>query len=285
MEIPENMNDALNRLKAYSESLSAAEKKVANYIENNYGKVIKMSLSEVAVNSGVSDATVVRFFKVLGYKRWVEFIVSLSRSLPMTSDLIYESIHPGDTSGLITKKVLSGAIQSIQATMEILDHEAIEKCIDFIDNAKTTLIVAVGNSAPMAEELFNQLFRIGINCLVITDAYLQIMRSALLTKDDTICVISQSGSSQIPIHAASIAREKGCKVIALTGDLTSPLAQLSDCVLVTVAQELKADAINSRIAQSSIIYAIYVNLALRHIERSISNEREIWGAVTKTDGL
>jgi len=279
------INDALNRIQAYYDSLSLAEKKIADFIQENYYSVIRMSLADVADEAGVSDATVVRFFRLLGYKRWVEFIVSLSRSIPMTSDLIYEAINTSDTPGVIAEKVMGGAIQAIQATMEVLDHNAMEKCISYIDNAKHTFIVAVGNSGPMAEELYYQLFRIGVNCTIMTDAYLQIMRSALLSKEDVVCVISQSGSSQIPVRTAKIAKENGCKVIAITGDVTSPLAEIADSVLISVAQELKAEAINSRIAQYSVIYAIYVNLALKHLERSIENERIIWEAVTATEGL
>jgi len=163
MEKIETINDAMTRITAYYDSLSASEKKVADYIQENYTKVIKMSLSDVAFNTGVSDATVVRFFRVLGFKRWVEFIVSLSRSIPMSSELIYEAISPSDTPGVVAEKVLNGAIHAVQATMEVLDHKAMEKCVDYIDKAKTTLIIAVGNSSPTAEELYNQLFRIGVN--------------------------------------------------------------------------------------------------------------------------
>ncbi|MCZ2442775.1 MAG: hypothetical protein LC101_03245, partial [Flavobacteriales bacterium] len=148
------INDALNRIQAYYDSLSMAEKKIADFIQENYYSVIRMSLADVADEAGVSDATVVRFFRLLGYKRWVEFIVSLSRSIPMTSDLIYEAINTSDTPGVIAEKVMGGAIQAIQATMEVLDHNAMEKCINYIDNARHTFIVAVGNSGPMAEELF-----------------------------------------------------------------------------------------------------------------------------------
>lgn len=281
----ETINDAMSRITAFYESLSASEKKVAEFIQGSYTKVIKMSLADVALNAGVSDATVVRFFRVLGYKRWVEFIVSLSRSVPVSSELIYEAISVTDTPGIVAEKVLNGAIHAVQATLEILDHASMEKCIDYINNAKTTLIAAVGNSSPTAEELYYQLFRIGFNCTLMTDAYLQIMRCSLLTPDDAVLVISQSGGSQIPLRTARIAKEKGCKLIAVTGDTASPLAELADCVLVSVAQETKTEAINSRIAQYSIIYAIYVNLALRNLERSIANEQIIWDAVTNSEGL
>lgn len=283
----ENMiiNDAMNRIKGYSNSLSNSEKKVADYIEANAHEVVKMSMSDVAARAGVSDATVVRFFRALGYKRWVEFLVSLSRSLPVSSELIYDNVSNRDTAGIIAEKVLTGSIRSIQATIEVLDHAAMERYINYIEKADTVLICAVGNSAPMAIELHLQLFRLGIRCELFTDAYLQVMRATLMKSNDVLCVISQSGSSQIPLKTASIAKEKGCKVISITGDKSSPLAGLSDAVLLSVGQEYKPEAINSRITQYAIIYSIYVNLVVRNIDHAVANERAIWDSISSTDGL
>lgn len=279
------INDAMSRIKGFSSSLSNSEKKVADYISENAFEVVKMSISEVAEKSGVSDATVVRFFRSLGYKRWVEFLVSLSRSLPISSELIYDNIKDNDSPGAVAEKVLTGSIRSIQATIEVLDHEAMQKCIDYIDEAETVMICAVGNSIPLALELQNQLFRLGIRCEIFTDSYLQIMRATLLNEKDVLCVLSQSGSSQIPLRTATIAKENGCKIIAITGDKSSPLAMLADAVLLSVGQEYKPEAINSRITQYAIIYSIYVSLGIRNIERSIANEREIWESISGTEGL
>lgn len=279
------ITDAMSRINAYISSLSNSEKKVAEYIQSNAFEVIKMSISDVAHKAGVSDATVVRFFRALGYKRWVEFLVSLSRSLPISSEMIYSSIAEEDSPGIVTEKVLTGSIRSVQATIEVLDHESMNRCIDYLDQAETVLICAVGNSIPMAIELHLQLFRLGIRCEIFTDAYLQIMRATLMNSSDVLCVLSQSGSSQIPVKTASIAKEKGCKIIAITGDKSSPLAALADAVLLSVGQEYKPEAINSRITQYAIIYSIYVNLGIRHIGRSVANEQAIWESISNVEGL
>ncbi len=285
MEENNIINDAMSRIKGYSNSLSNSEKKVASYIEDNAIDVVKMSLSDVAIKAGVSDATVVRFFRSLGYKRWVEFLVSLSRSLPISSELIYESVSDQDSAGTITEKVLTGSIRSLQATIEVLDHTAMENCINYFENAETIVICAVGNSIPMATELHHQLFRLGLRCELFTDAYLQIMRATLMNNKDVLCVISQSGGSQIPIKTASIAKSKGSKIVSITGDKSSPLANLSDAILLAAGQEYKPESINSRISQYAIIYSIYVNLVVHNIDYSVNNERAIWASISNTDGL
>lgn len=277
--------EVIGRIRAYRPSMPQSEVKVASYVLENQAEVLRMSVAELAAASGTSDATVVRFFRRIGYKRWVEFIVALSSSVPMSGELIYDKIQPTDTPGAVSAKVLGGAIDALRATSEVLDPEAIEGCVNAIDSAGHTLIVGVGNSTPMAHELYNQLFRVGIDCTVISDAYLQVMRAVLLGPGDVLCVVSQSGSSQIPLHAVAVAKDKGASVIALTGDMSSPLAQAADHVLLAVAHEVRTDALDSRIAQYALIYSLYVNLAIRRMNQTISNEREIWKVMTSIPGL
>lgn len=278
-------SEVLDRIHGYLRSMTRSETKVANYVLANHTSVVKMSVADLAVASSTSDATVVRFFRRIGYKRWVEFIVALSTSIPVSSELIYDRIQPSDSAWAISTKVLSGAIDALRATAEVLDPQAVQDCVDTIDRAGRTLIVAAGNSTPMAHELYNQLFRLGIDCSVATDGYLQVMQAVLLGPDDALCVISQSGSSQLPLHTARVAKGQGCAVIALTGDASSPLAQLADTPLLSAAHEFRADALDSRIAQYALIYSLYVNLAMRRINQAITNEREIWKVMASIPSL
>ncbi len=275
--------DALARIRGFSPSLSPSEKKIADYVLAHPKDVVRMTLSEVASSAGVSDATAVRFFRALGFSKWLNFIVSLSNSIPVSSDLIHDEITPEDTPGTITEKVMEGAIKTIRDNKEILDHESILKTIEWIENARNVLIVGVGTSGPMAHEFYNRLFRLRIPCQVVTDSYLQIMRSALLTEDDVLFVISQTGTSLDPIRSTEIAKKAGCKTICLTGSATTELAHLADIVLLSITHDALTESLTSRIAQYSIIHAIYTILALRNMETTVENERKIWKALTSHD--
>ena len=130
MDNLEQIRDALVRIKGFSNSLSPSELKIAKYVEENYKKVVQMTLSDVAVHAGVSDATVVRFRRSIGYNKWLDFILALSRSIPISSDSILEEIKPDDSPGEIAEKVMEGAIKAIEATREVLDHKAIKEVIE-----------------------------------------------------------------------------------------------------------------------------------------------------------
>lgn len=281
MDNLEEFSDALIRIKGFTKSLSPSEKKMALYVQENYKKVVQMTLSEVALHAGVSDATAVRFYRAIGYNKWLDFILALSRSIPISSDSILEEIKPSDTPGKIAEKVMEGAIEAIRATQEVLDHHALQQAISLIEGARSLIIIGVGTSGPMAHELYNRLFRLGINCQVFTDSYLQMMQSALLDENDVVFAISQVGSSD-PVHTAQNAKQNGCKIICITGSKTTDLAQISDVVLLSVSHEPMAETISSRIAMYSIIHGIYINLALRDHEKTIENERKIWDALTSS---
>ena len=53
--------------------LTNTEGKIANYVLEHYDEVLNYNISELAENAGVSDASVVRFCKNLGYKGYQDF--------------------------------------------------------------------------------------------------------------------------------------------------------------------------------------------------------------------
>ncbi len=127
--------------------------------------------------------------------------------------------------------------------------------------------------------MYNKLFRLGLNTRFQTDSYLQLMEAALLKDGDVALGISQSGSSTDPILTMQLAKQNGASTICITGNVRSPITDYADITLLSVSHETRPEAIASRIAQSTIIDAIYVILSMRNIPVTIINEQRIWDAV------
>jgi len=186
-----------------------------------------------------------------------------------------------DTPESITNKVFAAGIQALQDTLSVLDKDAFSQAVDALANARKVLIVGVGTSGPIAHMMYNRLFRIGVNCLVETDSYLQLMQASLLSPQDVVVAISQTGSSIDPVLTLKEAKKHGATTIAICGNAAAPLTMEADIVLLSVSRELRPEAVASRIAQIAIIEALYVTLAMRDIERTSENERRIWDAVVE----
>jgi DNA-binding MurR/RpiR family transcriptional regulator len=63
------------------------------------------------------------------------------------------------------------------------------------------------------------------------------------------------------------------------GNAQSPIAHYADVTLLSVAREARIEAIASRLAQLSIVDALYVIIALNNIETAKQNEKRTWDAL------
>jgi DNA-binding MurR/RpiR family transcriptional regulator len=275
-------SESLARMRATYPSLPPSERKVVDYILTNFTEVIRMTLAELAQNSGVSDATVVRLCRSLGYNNFLELKIALTRSMDDSSRLIHDDVREDDSSSTVARKVLQTAIQAVQDTLQVLDEQAFERAVDLLHNADRILIAGVGTSGPLAHELYNRLIRLHMNCHVHTDIYLQMVEAALMTGRDVVVLISQNGTTAGPIRTAAEARRKGAKIIVITGNSVSELSELADVILLTVSHETRLDTIDSRVAQHALIQALYVALAMRMMSTANESERLIWEALLRT---
>ena len=272
-------SDVLSRVRGFYSSLSSSERKVADFVLEHYQETIRMTLADVAQKSGVSDATVLRFCRSIGYKRWLEFKINLTQTLPNLSEQILDEVVEGDSPGRIAKKVFNCSIQALTDTIAVLDETSFKKALDLINNADRILLVGVGTSGPMANEMHNRFLRLGLNCHVQTDSYIQVMESALLSSKDLVIVISQTGDSEDPLRTTAIAKSNGCAVIVITGNTASKLTEYADVVLLSVSHETRVETIASRIAQYAIIHALYVGLAMQDVPSTVKKEKLIWEAM------
>src|SRR5512145_2816674 len=90
--------DALARMRGIYPSLPPSERKVVDFVLGSFEDVIRMTLADLAQRSGVSDATVVRLCRSLGFNSFLELKIALTRSVNDTSRLIHDDVREGDSS-------------------------------------------------------------------------------------------------------------------------------------------------------------------------------------------
>ena len=122
-------------------------------------------------------------------------------------------------------------------------------------------------------------FRLGFNVRAQTDSYLQLMEAALVQEGDVVVGISQSGSSTDPVLTIEEAKRNGAGIIVITGNAESPITQHADVTLLAVSRETRAEAIASRIAQMTLVDALYVIVSMRMLPITTRNETKIWKAI------
>ncbi len=271
----------LSRINSFYDKLSPSERRVADYVREHPEQVIHMPLAKLARQAGVSDPSVLRFCRAIGYRGYLDFKVALTQDLASPVQFIHESVSPSDGPREIAQKVFAAANRALLETLQSLDVAVVERVVDLIDGARRTLIIGVGTSAPIAQTFYNRLFRLGLPVWIQTDSYLQLMHAALLGPGDVVVGISQTGASTDPVLTLEEAHRRGAATVAITGSLSSPITQQADHTLYSSYHELRPEAASSRIAQMAIVETLYVALSMRRLDSADADERRIWEALAQ----
>ncbi len=272
----------LIRLRGLFPSLKTALQKVANVILEQPEMAVYASVNEVAAAAGVSEATVMRFCRILGFKGFQDFKIALAREMVAPLERVQEEVEE-DTAAAVVRKVFQNNIAALQDTLEVLDPEAMAVAVQAMLQARRIAIIGVAGSQPMVQYGANRFFRLGLDVHCYTDALLMMMAATLLTQDDVLLTISQSGATREILEAVKVARQSGAKVIAITNNSLSPLARSSDAVLITAAREtrLTSETVASRLCQMAIIDALFALIYRAQPEQAKESLEKIEKVITK----
>ena len=239
-------------------NLSKSERKVAEYIRGNPRGIIDLSVAALADACGVSDPTVVRAYKKLGFSGYEDLKLTLAQATVSPDEIIHEEISAEDSVQAVRDKVF-------QFTRDMLEPETLAAAAQLLMNARKIVIFGLGGSAPVAMDLHHKLLRLGLNAAVYTDPHLQVIACNYLDERDAVFAVSHSGSSRCVVDSTQTAKHRGAKVISLTSAGKNPLSKLADISLNTNSKETKYRVVSiaSRVAALTIADSIYTYIAMR----------------------
>lgn len=273
----DSLGGALIRLRGLYPSLKAALRKVADLIMDKPEMAIYSSVNEVAAAASVSEATVMRFCRTLGFRGFQDFKIALAREMVSPLQRLHEEVEEGDDPDSIVRKVFQANINALKDTLDVLDMKAMEEAAHAMLAARQILLIGVGTSGPIVTDAANKFFRLGLKVVAHTDAHLMMMAAALLSPEDVVIAVSHSGSTRDPVESAKVGQDAGAKVICITNNSLSPLTRVADIVLVTASREtrFRQEAMASRLCQTSIIDSLYTLIALAKHEEALENLSKI----------
>jgi RpiR family transcriptional regulator, carbohydrate utilization regulator len=277
-------------LAKHYEKLSKAERKVADYVSRHPDKTIISSLQAVSEKCMVSDATVLRFCRSLGFSGYQDFKAALVPELLRRGSSLYQEISLDDDFKTLRKSFLENLSKDIAQTLERHTEEAIELVATRVSRANRILIAGLAGSAGVARIFNDCLLGLGILSTYISDRVEMERIVSRLTRDDMIFGISHSGETQEIVHAIMRGRENGVFTVAMTNFASSPLGKLADLALVTSVPEtlLGSYSCVPRIAQLTLLefIAFRVSLVLKRsstVSRKPDGQRRA-NRRRKTDG-
>ena len=263
-----NMNNnkgVIPRIRSECLSLPPSEKKVADYVLDNPDKIIYLSVSELADDVDVSDSTIIRFCKNVGFKGYQEFKLFVAQDLVVPIENINEDIQLDDDLETIVNKIGFTNKKAIEETLSITNLKALQEAIDAIVKARKLEFYGVGASGITGHDAKYKFLRIGKDVDCYTDAHLQAMSAATLSDQDVVVGVSHSGSTKDVVDSCTVAHEAGATVICITGHNRSPITKVADIKLLTATRErpLASGALRSKIAQLQVLDMLYTGVSLQ----------------------
>lgn len=244
------------------------EKKIADYILKNSGKVLFMSITELSEECKVAEASVHRFCRKLGAKGYQEFKMKLSLSQLGEDQALQEEYGPGGPGPAVEAgsaemalfaDILQNHMSAIRETNALLDPEQVGRTVDLMIGADSVQFFGIGDSLLTAEEARNKFIRITPKVRTLSDPHMQAMAASMVTERDLLFFISYSGSTKDNVYVAQIAREAGAKIVVITRFLKSPLTEFADAVLICGSNEgpLEGGSMGAKMSQLHIIDILF----------------------------
>lgn len=229
------------------DDFTKSDLKIYQYITDHKDTIAYVSLTELAESCQVAEATLLRFFRKMGYKGFQDFKFSFAQELSNE-----QFSNPEDS---VIEKVKNYMVTALEDSSKMIEQATLDAIVKRLTGARHIVLFGVGASGIAALDMQNRLMRIGKHVEAITDAHFQIMRASTMDADTVVVAISVSGSSKDIVDSVQLAKDNGASVIAVTNYAKSPLTKLADDILVAAYKESPLDA-GSLVAKVAQLYAV-----------------------------
>jgi DNA-binding MurR/RpiR family transcriptional regulator len=256
----------LKVLGAQLDSLTAADRQIAQFIIEHPEQMLTMSSSALAEATGRSQSSVVKFSQKLGYGSYQQLKLAVNKAKALEwhapGGVIHGTIDGGDSYMTILQKLIGSKLLSMRETSAANTEQTIEAALAVLGNARKVQLAGVGASSLVARDFSYKLLKLGRTVLMDSDSHIQIANASALNEQDVLVALSHSGRSLEPVRIAEVARQRGAKVISVTGMQPNPLLDIADIRLFTVADEerVRSSAITSRDAQLMLMDMLFILL-------------------------
>lgn len=251
---------AIYTIQSKYSSLSIKEKKIADFILKHPKESVNPSIEELAERIGISESTMVRFARKLGYSGYQRFRIALARETIPSNEQLFERGVSDQEDPIDT--VFKNAQDTLAETYKRISRQALHEVGKQIVEARAVYLGGLGGSNIIAMDAYHKLIRTGLNCQYASDFHMQLMLASQASKDDIALIISHTGSGYDTLALAEEYRNNGCPIAVLTSNNRSPLARIADHVLHVVTNKnlLVAESFSARMISLTIIDILYIEV-------------------------
>lgn len=265
--------DVLNYLEENYDNLTESQRVLGEYILNHYREAAFLSAVELGEKLGLSDATVIRFARALGFSGFAEFKASIQESIKKqdSPDIkLLKNLKDFKHKDDVISEVCRTDIKNLEAYLLNNEGKKMDAAVELIHQVDTIYCVGLGSSVVIADFLSYHMRRMGFKVICIGDGGLVLFEKlASITEKDLLIVATFPRYSKDTLNAMLLSKKKGAKIIGITDSSFTEIGRNSDIVLE--AKTRNSGFFNSYVVPMELCNILIFSILERDRERIYQN--------------
>jgi len=260
-------------------NLTKSEKRIANYLRKHQEECAFLSAAELASQLELSEATMVRFARSMGFDSYPEMRKLLQityRQRVTHSARLRGRLGDLRETGDVFERLVVSDIDYMTQALETVDRNEMQRAVELFQTHKRIFVFGVGPSITLVDLMELRLCRFGWQVIPLRTGGREILDPLLLlTENDllfTICFFDVSPTLHLVLD---FAKEVHCPVIMLTDTLGPIVGDKADVVLA--AKRGPMSEFHSLVVPMTIINSLLLSIA--------SEEKNVMENLDKLDQL
>lgn len=183
-------------LQQRQDELTKSGRAVADYLVHHADEAQYLSISSLARECKVAEATVFRFCRALGFEGYHEMRISLAQANATGALVNQHEPEPGATTASLCEHASGLFLTAINGTQNSLSPEAVEQAVDLMRAARQVFCLGQGGSMLLANDICARFSSLSNKFRTAGDSHLQILAASLMGPEDVVLFISYSGATR-----------------------------------------------------------------------------------------
>jgi DNA-binding MurR/RpiR family transcriptional regulator len=250
-----------------------SEKRIANFLNQNQDEAAFLSAGEIANRLELSEATIVRFARTLGFENYPTMRVALQdnfRHRLTHSARLRSRLEDFRESGDIFERLVASEIDYMTEALQTLDRKAFNAAVELLRTHQRIFVFGLGPSISLVDLLQIRLTRSARHVIPLNTSGKELLEPLLLMNDQDLLIaigfFNVTTSLQMVLEYANQAKTP---VILVTDTLGGIVGDKANVVLA--ARRGPVSAFHSLTVPMTIINALLLALSSVDQEKVMTN--------------
>jgi DNA-binding MurR/RpiR family transcriptional regulator len=243
--------------------LTKSEKRIANFLRKNQEESAFLAAGEIAKRLNLSEATLVRFARTLGFPSYPAMRTVLQENFRRRvthSSRVRGRLDDLREAGDIFDRLAVTEIDYLSQAIDSIDRKAMAKAVDLFKEHKRVFVFGLGPSISLVDLMEIRLRRFGKDVVPLINSGREVIESLIMLQPDdllfVICFFDQNPTLNLVLEYG---QEVGCPIIMLTDTLDTILNGKADVTLS--ARRGPVGAFHSLVVPMTVINSLLLSVA------------------------